>query len=253
MAAEPEQPARPKSGPVPLALALAACLPGAYLGLAELFHLGHPELAPLLLALTYGVAVIGAAFVLAWAAEAAQLDVSASLAIGVLALIAVLPEYAVGFVFAWKGGNDVEQYGSSCKAPDADGRLQLRPGPGQHDRGEPAADRHRLVDDRVHRLLAVAAARRAPPRGRHHGALQGGGAGLPLAGLRLLPDPAPEADHDPDRHGHPGQHLHRLHPADLQGPPDRARPDRPGGLDRGDEQDGPGGSACCRCSPSPAS
>jgi len=112
---------RPKSGPVPLALALVACLPGTYLGLAELFHLGHPELAPPLLALTYGVAVIGAAFVLAWAAEAAQLDVSASLAIGVLALIAVLPEYAVGFVFAWKGGNDVEQYGSSCKAPDATG------------------------------------------------------------------------------------------------------------------------------------
>ena len=92
---------------------------------------------------------------LAWAAEAAQLDVSASLAIGVLALIAVLPEYAVGFVFAWKGGNDFAQYGYACKAPDAD--LELRPGPGQHDRGQPAADRHRLVDDRVHRLLAVAA------------------------------------------------------------------------------------------------
>ena len=108
---------RPKSGPVPLALALVACLPGTYLGLAELFHLGHPELAPPLLALTYGVAVIGAAFVLAWAAEAAQLDVSASLAIGVLALIAVLPEYAVGFVFAWKGGNTVAEHGSSCVAP----------------------------------------------------------------------------------------------------------------------------------------
>ncbi|HVG65846.1 MAG TPA: sodium:proton exchanger [Actinomycetota bacterium] len=117
MAAEPEQPVRPKSGPVPLALALAACLPGCYLGLAELLHLGHPELAPLLLALTYGVAVIGAAFLLAWAAEAAQLDVSASLAIGVLALIAVLPEYAVGFVFAWKGGSTVAEHGSSCVAP----------------------------------------------------------------------------------------------------------------------------------------
>jgi cation:H+ antiporter len=108
---------RPKSGPVPLALALVACLPGSYLGLAELFHFGHPELSPPLLALTYGVAVIGAAFVLAWAAEAAQLDVSASLAIGVLALIAVLPEYAVGFVFAWKGGNAVEEHGSGCVAP----------------------------------------------------------------------------------------------------------------------------------------
>ena len=122
MAAEPEQTVAPaRRGPVPLSLAIVACLPGTYLGLAELFHFGHPELAPPLLALTYGVAVIGAAFVLAWAAEAAQLDVSASLAIGVLALIAVLPEYAVGFVFAWKGGNDVEQYGPSCQAPDAEG------------------------------------------------------------------------------------------------------------------------------------
>ncbi|HEX2156354.1 MAG TPA: sodium:proton exchanger [Actinomycetes bacterium] len=122
MAAEPEQITAPtKRGPVSLALAVVACLPGAYLGLAELFHIPHPELAPPLLALTYGVAVIGAAFVLAWAAEAAQLDVSASLAIGVLALIAVLPEYAVGFVFAWKGGNDFSRYGYDCKAPDAEG------------------------------------------------------------------------------------------------------------------------------------
>jgi cation:H+ antiporter len=107
--------------PVPLMLAVAVCVPGIYLGLSELFHLGAPHLSPPLLALAYGAAVIGAAFVLAWAAEAAQLDVSASLAIGVLALIAVLPEYAVGFVFAWKGGNDVEQFGPSCRPPDYPG------------------------------------------------------------------------------------------------------------------------------------
>jgi cation:H+ antiporter len=110
-----------RSGQLPLALAILAAVPGSLLGLAELFRLGAPELAPPLQALLYGMAVVGAAFVLAWAAEAAQLDVSASLAIGVLALIAVLPEYAVGFVFAWKGGNDVEQYGASCKPPDAEG------------------------------------------------------------------------------------------------------------------------------------
>ncbi|HKO85715.1 MAG TPA: hypothetical protein VJ140_14425, partial [Actinomycetota bacterium] len=64
MAAEPAPTAAPaRRGPVPLALSLLAALPGTYLGLAELFHLGHPELAPPLLALTYGVAVIGAAFV----------------------------------------------------------------------------------------------------------------------------------------------------------------------------------------------
>jgi cation:H+ antiporter len=106
---------------LPLALAVLASVPGSLLGLAELFHLGAPELAPPLLALLYGMAVIGAAFVLAWAAEAAQVDVSASLAIGVLALIAVLPEYAVGFVFAWKGGNDAERFGSACRPPDQEG------------------------------------------------------------------------------------------------------------------------------------
>jgi cation:H+ antiporter len=117
------QPTRPgvRGGPLPLALTVLVSIPGSLLGLAELFHLGAPELAPPLQALLYGTAVVGAAFVLAWAAEAAQLDVSASLAIGVLALIAVLPEYAVGFVFAWKGGNDVEQFGASCLPPDAQG------------------------------------------------------------------------------------------------------------------------------------
>jgi cation:H+ antiporter len=122
LAADPEPTTTTaRRGPVPLLLAVAVCLPGAWLGLAELFHLGHPELAPALLALVYGVSVIGAAFVLAWAAEAAQLDVSASLAIGVLALIAVLPEYAVGFVFAWKGGSDVAAHGAGCQAPGGEG------------------------------------------------------------------------------------------------------------------------------------
>ena len=101
----------------PLVVALLITVPGTLLGLGELLHLGVPELAPWLQALLYGMAVIGAAFGLAWAAEAAQLDVSASLAIGMLALIAVLPEYAVGFVFAWKGGNDVQRYGADCVGP----------------------------------------------------------------------------------------------------------------------------------------
>ena len=35
--------------------------------------------------------------------------------------IAVLPEYAVDFVFTWKAGNAVEQFGSACHAPGATG------------------------------------------------------------------------------------------------------------------------------------
>jgi cation:H+ antiporter len=53
---------------------------------------------------------VGSAFVLAWAAEALQLDVSQGLAMAVLALIAVLPEYAVDFVFTWKAGKDPHEY-----------------------------------------------------------------------------------------------------------------------------------------------
>lgn len=52
----------------------------------------------------YGIAILGAAFLLSWGAEVAQLDISKGLAIAFLAFIAVLPEYAVDLVFAWKAG-----------------------------------------------------------------------------------------------------------------------------------------------------
>ena len=119
MPAEEQSPRSARPGHLFSAIALTA--PGSLLGLSALLHLGGPEPAPAVQALLYGLAVVGAAFLLAWAAEAAQIDVSASLAIGALALVAVLPEYAVGFVFAWKGGNDVERYGASCRPPGAAG------------------------------------------------------------------------------------------------------------------------------------
>lgn len=72
-------------------------------------------------ALLFGLAIVGSAFILSWAAEVAQLDISAGLAIAVLALIAVLPEYAVDMVFAWKGGQAFEQFGTACQAPGASG------------------------------------------------------------------------------------------------------------------------------------
>jgi len=54
----------------------------------------------------FGAAVVATAFLLAWAAEAAQLDISGSLATAVLALIAVLPEYAVDLYFSYSAGSD---------------------------------------------------------------------------------------------------------------------------------------------------
>jgi cation:H+ antiporter len=67
----------------------------------------HPN--PVVALLVYGAAVVAASFVLAWAAEAAQIDVSGGLAIAVLALIAVLPEYAVDLYYAYTAGHS-EQY-----------------------------------------------------------------------------------------------------------------------------------------------
>lgn len=102
---------RPGRQRVSLAVAFALCLPGVVSRLAG-FH-GDPAL----LALVFGLAIVGAAFMLSWAAEVAQLDISAGLAIALLAFIAVLPEYAVDMVFAWKGGNAYEKFGRTCLGP----------------------------------------------------------------------------------------------------------------------------------------
>ena len=91
-----------------LTLAFAATVPGVAIRVL------HSELPHPLEAVLFGLAIVGAAFLLSWAAEVAQLDISAGLAIALLALIAVLPEYAVDFVFASKGGNSVQAYGPSC-------------------------------------------------------------------------------------------------------------------------------------------
>ncbi|WP_413332648.1 sodium:proton exchanger [Brevibacterium sp. GP-SGM9] len=66
------------------------------------------ELAPPLELLAFGAAIVSAAFLLAWAAEAAQKDISGALAIALLALIAVLPEYAVDLYYAFRSGSDPE-------------------------------------------------------------------------------------------------------------------------------------------------
>ena len=53
-----------------------------------------------------GAAIFGSAALLSWAAELAQLEISQALAIAFLALVAVLPEYAVDMYLAWTAGKD---------------------------------------------------------------------------------------------------------------------------------------------------
>ena len=84
----------------PLALCVALTLPALVLRATGT----HP--AAVLSLVLFGAAVVAASFVLAWAAEAAQVDISGGLAIAILAVIAVLPEYAVDLYFAHKAGSD---------------------------------------------------------------------------------------------------------------------------------------------------
>ncbi len=75
-----------------------ATLPGTCLRLA------HAPLDPLSAAVASGVAIMGAAFLLLWACDVAQADIPQTLALAVVALIAVLPEYAVDMYFTWQAG-----------------------------------------------------------------------------------------------------------------------------------------------------
>ena len=54
-----------------------------------------------------GLAVLGASFMLAWAAETAEKDVPRAFALAVLAVLAVAPEYAVDALYAWTAGANV--------------------------------------------------------------------------------------------------------------------------------------------------
>ena len=53
-----------------------------------------------------GTSIVAAAFLLAWAAEASEMEITQGLAVAFVALIAVLPEYAVDMSYAWKAGTD---------------------------------------------------------------------------------------------------------------------------------------------------
>lgn len=92
----------------PVGIAAGARLAGALLAAvpAVVVRLSGVDLAPLGKVAVFGSAVVATAFVLAWAAETAQLDISGSLATAVLAVIAVLPEYAVDLYFAFTAGRD---------------------------------------------------------------------------------------------------------------------------------------------------
>lgn len=85
---------------VVIAVAAFSMVPGFWV------RLTHPELEHWAEAALFGLAIVGGAFLLSWAAEVVQLDISQGLALALLALIAILPEYIVDASFAWLAAKD---------------------------------------------------------------------------------------------------------------------------------------------------
>ena len=110
------------------------------------------SIAAPLAALLLAAAVIGAAFLLTWGTELAELDIGEGLALALLAAIAVLPEYAVDVVFAIKAGQDPGRFAPLALA-NMTGANRLLIGVGWS----------------VVALVGIAAARRAHRAGRDAG------------------------------------------------------------------------------------
>src|SRR3990167_6002455 len=87
---------------VTIAIIFAVCLQWVF------FKFSGNHLPAPFNAIAPGIAIFGAAFMLSWGAELAQFEIPQSLAIAFLALVAVLPEYAVDMYFAWEAGTKPE-------------------------------------------------------------------------------------------------------------------------------------------------
>ncbi|MCH8814910.1 MAG: hypothetical protein IH957_07395 [Chloroflexi bacterium] len=85
---------------LPILVAIAIALPSPVIRILETAGAVHLGLEPLVESLIFGVGILAAATLLTWAAEVAETEISAGLALAGLALIAVLPEYAVDLFFA---------------------------------------------------------------------------------------------------------------------------------------------------------
>jgi cation:H+ antiporter len=83
-------------------------LPAPVLRLLEVIDAPRPELASGVESAIFGLSILAAATLLIWATEVAEQLISAALALAVLAIIAVLPEYAVDIYFAWTAPDNPE-------------------------------------------------------------------------------------------------------------------------------------------------
>lgn len=87
---------------LPVGLAVLAMLPAVHLRAA-----GTP-VGPLAGTVVFGFAILAAGFVLSWGAEAAEKYIATGFVLAIVALITVLPEYAVDFYYAYRAGQNPE-------------------------------------------------------------------------------------------------------------------------------------------------
>ena len=90
--------------PTLIALALIGTIPAIIL-----FTLSRTQgvhASPLVASFLFGLGILCSAFLLSWAAEAFEHDISHGFALALVAIITVLPEYAVDFSLVWKAGSD---------------------------------------------------------------------------------------------------------------------------------------------------
>jgi cation:H+ antiporter len=67
-----------------------------------------PHAQPVVGLLVFGTGIVAAAFLLTWGAEVAQLDIGSGLAVVFLALVTVLPEYAVDIHLSWTAATNLQ-------------------------------------------------------------------------------------------------------------------------------------------------
>lgn len=98
---EPAQAASLYRNWLQIGVAMAIAAPAPVLRTLQIADLPRPHMAPEVESLIFGIAILAAATILVWASEVAEQMISATLALALLAIIAVLPEYAVDLYFAW--------------------------------------------------------------------------------------------------------------------------------------------------------
>ncbi len=91
-----------------IGFAVALAAPSPILRILEIAGVYHLDWPDLLVSAIFGLGILAAATLLVWASEVAEQMISATLALAVLAIIAILPEYAVDLYFAWTAPTNPE-------------------------------------------------------------------------------------------------------------------------------------------------